>query len=174
MLDKPAKKIFDENTTRDVTISLENGVLTLALDGGSVVETPLEGGLGDTGNHDLVFGNPWDNKNFDGELSNFSITKTAALGEAEILNDVIETSFSMQDILAEFGYQTTDSQTEPAVEDAHILEADGLVSLHQSTDYQYDIDGMISQDPDGLVKTQPSIDRLEQDDSISTLPILDT
>ncbi len=57
----------------EISISLHDGVMSLSVNGIVKDSAEKSSPLGDSGNHDLVFGNPWGKANFDGQLSAFSV-----------------------------------------------------------------------------------------------------
>lgn len=65
---------FADMESHDVTLSLRGETLTLDVDGVQIQTAEMDASLGDKGSHDLLFGNPWDRKNFDGTLERFEVT----------------------------------------------------------------------------------------------------
>lgn len=58
----------------DINISLKDGVLSLSVDGGRAASVEIGSTLTSSGTQDLLFGNPWNGQNFEGSLSQLSIT----------------------------------------------------------------------------------------------------
>lgn len=88
--------LFDGQDMHDISIRLDNGILSLGVDGSPGVAAAMQGNLRDWGAHDLVFGNPWDRQNFDGEIESFDIT---TLGQ----NNDIATEIDVLTLALEYG-----------------------------------------------------------------------
>ena len=57
----------------DISIQLDDGVLSILVDGKIAATTGFADTIPTSGSWDLVFGNPWGHQNFQGDLSSFSI-----------------------------------------------------------------------------------------------------
>jgi len=64
---------LDDLSAHDVSITLENDVLSLTVDGTVLASTSMTGTLTASGRHDLYIGNPW-GANFDSTISDLSIS----------------------------------------------------------------------------------------------------
>jgi parallel beta-helix repeat protein len=65
---------LDDLDHHKIGFSLENGVLSISIDGALNASTEMSGTLLSEGRHDLTFGNPWGKTNFDGALTDFDLT----------------------------------------------------------------------------------------------------
>jgi PKD repeat protein len=79
----------------DISLTLKNGVLTVAVDGEDMASAAMTGTLVSLGSHDIYFGNPWGKDNFDGHLSSFTI---ATQPEVPALNDDIMILSAIDDL----------------------------------------------------------------------------
>lgn len=61
-------------TPKDVSFKMQDGQISISVDGAVLAQADMEGTLGEAGNHDLYFGNIWGAKNFEGVISDFEIT----------------------------------------------------------------------------------------------------
>jgi hypothetical protein len=61
-----------------VDIQLQDGVLSINVDGATLASTAMTSPLADQGAHDLVFGNLWGDNNFEGVVSALDITVNAS------------------------------------------------------------------------------------------------
>ncbi len=87
-----------DTATHDVTISLQDGFLTIDVDGIRVATTEMSSPLADQGNHDLVFGNPWGQDNFEGIISTLGITVNASdFAEADIVTTPPEPRIELEE-----------------------------------------------------------------------------
>lgn len=66
--------IVNDGESHDVSLTLEDGVLSLSVNETVVQEETFDGLLGDKGRHDLTFGNRWSDDNFDGDLTAFDLS----------------------------------------------------------------------------------------------------
>lgn len=67
-------QIVNDGENYDIALTLNDGVLSLSINGNVVQETEFDDQLGDKGRHDLTFGNRWSDDNFEGDLTAFGIS----------------------------------------------------------------------------------------------------
>jgi len=65
---------FYDHASHDVSLRYQDGVLEVWADGVLVGDAELSAPLANTGRHDLVFGNPWKGKNFNGTVEHFDVS----------------------------------------------------------------------------------------------------
>ena len=65
---------LNDKEPHDISITLNEGMLEITVDGDTLASTAMTSPLANKGNHDLVFGNPWGKDNFEGVVSTLSIT----------------------------------------------------------------------------------------------------
>jgi PKD repeat protein len=64
---------LDDMNQHEIGLSLEDGVLSISIDGTLNASAKMAGTLLSEGRHDLTFGNPWGKLNFDGTLTGFDL-----------------------------------------------------------------------------------------------------
>lgn len=90
-----ATKGLDVNDTasHDVTLRYGDGLFQVWVDGALVGDMEMSAPLADTGNHDLVFGNPWSGSNFAGSVQSFDVSLSASTVLADGTLEVVEDTF---------------------------------------------------------------------------------
>nr|WP_272911719.1 right-handed parallel beta-helix repeat-containing protein [Loktanella sp. M215] len=90
---------LNDTKEHDVSLTLDNGILSVEVNGRVMASTEMRGVLVSEGRHDLSFGNAWGKDNFDGHMSSFTIaTKDALPASADhapekfIVNDAFSTA----------------------------------------------------------------------------------
>lgn len=63
-----------DTNAHHIEISLNSGVLDITVDGSTLASSLMTSPLANKGSHDLTFGNPWGQENFDGKISAFSMS----------------------------------------------------------------------------------------------------
>ncbi|MDO9640870.1 MAG: PKD domain-containing protein [Pseudotabrizicola sp.] len=63
----------NDGSSYDIDIRLEEGRMSLWVDGKMVQDTAFNGTFADVGRHDLTFGNPWHSSFFNGDVTEFAI-----------------------------------------------------------------------------------------------------
>ena len=89
--------VVNDMKEHDISISLDDGLFSVTVDGKVAAQTAFDGTLASTGNHSLTFGNPWNATNFNGDLSSFEITvgDTDAYASADSQADVASLQVSV-------------------------------------------------------------------------------
>jgi hypothetical protein len=65
---------LNDMASHDISIQYQNDVLQIMVDGDIAARADMPNGLQSSGGHDLVFGNPWNKANFNGDLTAFEIS----------------------------------------------------------------------------------------------------
>lgn len=79
VLTSTGKRVNDQ-AEHDIDITLDNGTVSLWVDGKLASERSFDGQLRDYGGRSLTFGNAWGRQNFDGDLTAFEISLEADQG----------------------------------------------------------------------------------------------
>lgn len=149
--------LFENVQQHQISINLEDSVLSLSVDSQPLVAVDLpSGNLAGRGNHDLVFGNPWDRDNFEGEIEAFQITTMTDSG-------------TLTQDLSVLVRQTRDADGQvPASE---LLTQYGAMTTVQEVEAS-ELESLLT-DPDGMVNTSGVIDRFNIDNQSDTALIID-
>jgi hypothetical protein len=77
---------LNDMESHDISIRYQDDVLQILIDGDLEASAAMPNGLQSSGRHDLVFGNPWNKANFNGDLTAFEISTDDAAAGSGVLS----------------------------------------------------------------------------------------
>lgn len=148
--------LFESASQHQISIDLADSVLSLSVDNQPLVaaELPTDS-LAGRGNHDLVFGNPWDRDNFEGEVQAFQITTVTETGTlVQDLSDLMQQTQTpdgmmlSSKLLSQHGLTASQQVAKTSAVESYLTDADGMVKVSDVID-RFDTENQSSFTPIG-------------------------